>query len=642
MPSYSSSSSEADFSEGGTVSSSRTPSRTVPPSPMSVRSKRTTASDPPIETGPSIPLSEEQKETIVDDDFDKTGGQTSIVVGEQKTTENETKTPKPVVNPVPVTKKNDKTNEEKEKKKEKLRKKKKETKEKRHREPSPPKRKERDHLKKGTEKKKPATKHKTDKRKTDPEGLYSDDLPPRGRSPTPKRGQTNKENRQTEARNDPKHDKHKADHKTTKAKKRDDPPRKKRKTTKKRPRAPSPSSASQISVDISESSESESERALRRLTLARDLRKSAQGRDRFDDFHRADFDQAAQIFFDFGYYRLETVKRMQEHARTYFISNLKKQKGCTATSARLALDLVETFQTKMKNAKDPRIEEVQIPREMTKWNPSLASLTGILVPDQDMVNHFTIELTRGRNEVPAYTPFVTGDLSADPWIPGDPLYTRAHDQWKKMQTTHKRPSDQPMSFQLFVLTYLRFALAGDLAGARTPFGGLAAQLTHLGTLLSISATENALTAMTYDKTIRMTIATQSRKRISDEQAIKLTQLLTEEHDATKRATLRDINAAASDRQVDPPNNFVNRKNDPSRRNGVKGKGKKKGKGGKRTNFTRNDQPEKGKGKRKGKHQTWSHQGPQWEGKGQNGLETNDNRPVENDTTRTTTNAVKGA
>ena len=216
---------------------------------------------------------------------------------------------------------------------------------------------------------------------------------------------------------------------------------------------------------------------------------------------------------------------------------------------------METYQTKMKNAKGPRIEEAQIPREMTRRAPSLACLAGILAPDQDMVNHFTIELTRGMNEVPTYTPFVTGDLSADPWIPGDPLYTRARDQWKKMQTARKRPSHQPMSFQLFALTYLRFVLAGDLAGAWTPFGGLAAQLTHLGTLLSIAATENARAAMTYDKSIRTTIATQSRKRISDEQATKLTQLLTEEHDVTKRATLRDINAAAIDRQTDPPQYF---------------------------------------------------------------------------------------
>ena len=89
---------------------------------------------------------------------------------------------------------------------------------------------------------------------------------------------------------------------------------------------------------------------------------------------------------------------MHEHARTYFIANLKKNKECSATGARLVLDLLAIFQTKMKNATDPRIEEIQIPREMTRWSPQLANLAGILVPDQEMVNRFTIELTRGERE----------------------------------------------------------------------------------------------------------------------------------------------------------------------------------------------------------------------------------------------------
>ena len=382
------------------------------------------------------------------------------------------------------------------------------------------------------------------------------------------------------------------------------------------------------------------------MTLARDLRKTVKGRDRFDDFTRADFDQAATIFFESGYYRVETIKRMHEHARTYFIANLKKHKECSATGARLVLDLLAIFQTKMKNATDPRIEEIQIPREMTRWSPLLSSLTGVLVPDQEMVNHFTIELTRGENETPTYTPFVTGDLAADPWIPSDPLFKRAHDQWKKMQTTHKRPSDQPMSFQLFVLTYLRFVLAGDLAGAWDKFGGLAAQLTHLGTLLSIAATESALTAMTYDKTIRTNIATQSRKRISDEQVTKLTKLLTEEHDVTKRATLRDITAAASDRHNDPPANFVHRKGDPSRRNGAKGKTRatKKGKGAKRTHWNSNHKGDgaenpKGKGKKSTKR-PWTNNWSNWEGKGPSTQDATENRPAETEAARN--NAVKGA
>ena len=71
-----------------------------------------------------------------------------------------------------------------------------------------------------------------------------------------------------------------------------------------------------------------------------------------------------------------------------------------------------------------------------------------------------------------------------------------------------------------------------------------------------------MTAMAYGRIIRTTVATQSRTRISDEQAIKQTLMLTEERDVTKRATLRDIAASASGRQADPPVANTFRKGDP--------------------------------------------------------------------------------
>ena len=98
-------------------------------------------------------------------------------------------------------------------------------------------------------------------------------------------------------------------------------------------------------------------------------------------------------------------------------------------STRLARELIETFQTKMNNSKDPRIEEVQIPREIARWEPTFPTLAGVNVPGRDMANHFAIELARGVGAIPSYTPFATGDLSADPWVPTDPAFARAQYLW---------------------------------------------------------------------------------------------------------------------------------------------------------------------------------------------------------------------
>ena len=115
-----------------------------------------------------------------------------------------------------------------------------------------------------------------------------------------------------------------------------------------------------------------------------------------------------------------------------------------------------------------------------------------------------------------YTIF-TGDPSASHWMADGPCFARPHEDWENLQTTHKRQSMQNMSSQSFVLNYIRFVLAGDLAAALTNFGGLAAQMSHLGALLMIATTENATTAMAYDKAVRLVIETNSRMRISDGQ-----------------------------------------------------------------------------------------------------------------------------
>ena len=52
-----------------------------------------------------------------------------------------------------------------------------------------------------------------------------------------------------------------------------------------------------------------------RSKLSRGLRKAVEGRGRFGDFDRRDFDRAAEISTRSGYYRVGAIKRMQEHGQ---------------------------------------------------------------------------------------------------------------------------------------------------------------------------------------------------------------------------------------------------------------------------------------------------------------------------------------
>ena len=45
---------------------------------------------------------------------------------------------------------------------------------------------------------------------------------------------------------------------------------------------------------------------------------------------------------------------------------------------------------------------------------------------------------------------------------------------------------------------MRYVLAGDLTGAWSPFGGLEAQMNHIGIVLDLAVTEHAGVALSYD------------------------------------------------------------------------------------------------------------------------------------------------
>ena len=366
--------------------------------------------------------------------------------------------------------------------------------------------------------------------------------------------------------------------KETRGRKRDPTPKKEKRNKERPVSSSSDSSQSKLTVTLS-SSDDDSEREERKEKFAKDLRRTTEGRERFEDFSRGDYKKAVDLFWKAGYYRVESLRQMHDSARTFLVNNLRKMTGGNGMlkDTKLVLDLIEVFQTKMKNSKDPKIEEIHIPTRMKKWCPALGDLGGILIPDQEMVNYFTIELTRGMNEVPPYYPFVTGLLHEHPWAPSDPAFVRANASWKKLQETHKRPNGQTMSFQAFVLSYLRFVLAGDLAGAWTHFGGLCVQMTHLGNLLTISTVENAMTAMAYDRAVRTNIEVQSRRRIDNDQREKLIDMLKTEHDVTKKAVIRELTAGNTNDPVDKGVRKNTLKGDPSRRKGkmTNQKGKRK-------------------------------------------------------------------
>ena len=132
----------------------------------------------------------------------------------------------------------------------------------------------------------------------------------------------------------------------------------------------------------------------------------------------------------------------------------------------------------------------------------MTNLRGMLLPGQDMRNHFSFELAKGARRKPPIAPFVMGGSMRNPGPPLESAHTRALDAWKVLQKSHKRHSNCDLAFQAWIAYSIRFILSGDLTSAWKTFGGIGLQFAHIGTVLNMAEAENATIAQLYDLRVR--------------------------------------------------------------------------------------------------------------------------------------------
>ena len=332
------------------------------------------------------------------------------------------------------------------------------------------------------------------------------------------------------------------------------------------------------------------ERALakeRAKRLAKELRQETAGRKRFATFAREEFFDADEMFVNAGYYAIVDIRLTQENTRQCFITDLRKsnQNRETSKGLRLIVDIFQLFEIQ-KGDDRPKYEEITTPERMKKWRHALANLRGLLLPDQDACNFFSFELAKGHCEEPPIAPFVIGGMALKPWAPSEPSHLRALEGWIVLQKPRKRPSTHAISFQSWITYSMRFILVGDLTSAWKTFGGISAQLTHIGAVLNIATLENVTIAMTYDAKIRFRANDLSKFR---ERGSDIIALLMQEDQAIKRETLRGCGFTQTFAHI-PSQKEKGRggKGDQKGNKKVKKGQNKGGEGGKRQKGKRND------------------------------------------------------
>ena len=318
------------------------------------------------------------------------------------------------------------------------------------------------------------------------------------------------------------------------------------------------------------SSSGSTDRAEKVEKLAREIRKGVAGKERFADFTRAAFTMTAEIFVAVGYTSWEKVKTTQQTARDFMLADLRRpEKRRPLEDLTLLLDIFDVYECQRKNTnpKDPKYEAVTIQEAMKRWRPNMRDLTGHIKPSQDLCNHFSLEIAKGKLLSPPVFPYVVPDLSKKPWAIQEPAHTAALESWQKLQKSHKRPGTQEVSINQWFIYNLRYILAGDLAGAWDPFGGLAAQLNHIGIVLDLAVTEHAGVALSYDLQVK-NLAKQMAE--TDREKNKVETLLSDLNQTIKNNVLREFGIMPT---------YTSHKSKPPKGDKDKGKGDKhKGKG----------------------------------------------------------------
>ena len=125
----------------------------------------------------------------------------------------------------------------------------------------------------------------------------------------------------------------------------------------------------------------------------------------------------------------------------------------------------------------------------TEPHSALNGIGELLRPRQEAVNLFSEALYEGPKAIPPYTPFVAPKLWEAPWALQGPAHKRAIEAERRRQKRSAVKTSFLNTGQL-ALSYLRYVIAGDLAGAWTKFGGLGAMLTNLASLLELCAAQH--------------------------------------------------------------------------------------------------------------------------------------------------------
>ena len=290
--------------------------------------------------------------------------------------------------------------------------------------------------------------------------------------------------------------------------------------------------------------------------LAKEMMTSLAGRTKFKNFSWREFDETASLFVESGFGSWKQISLLDGETRKFLRGNLTDG-GCSERQLCLVNDVFSHYENEKPRSsvadakgvivREVPFEEVMIPERMIRWNVNLSSLTGWLVPDQDMANVFTKAMAGAAKKDPPFSPFATPKLHQAPRIvPLQPRERAA--KFRKDIISHKNGAQQ-VRLQAWLLYMLRFVFTGDICSAWSNFGGLAAQFCMLSAVIHLAVVETAAFAIAYDAELRGRTQRLARRRDTQ---VDFAKMLSEENEDVKRYLEIDLGKGKAPAKADPP------------------------------------------------------------------------------------------
>ena len=237
------------------------------------------------------------------------------------------------------------------------------------------------------------------------------------------------------------------------------------------------------------------ERRPERQNLAAELRLAAEGLTWSRKPELGVCETMAGVIAAEGFYDMADLADASANGRTQLV---KRVAGGQAGRARILREILDPRQlaAEIETKKTPSFEEIGIFAAI-KSRKRLSGLAEILIPNQEAANLLE-ELRNGKRALAPFAPFLLPKLNEAPRVAQDPDCKRACEN-EKLRQQRNGVQTLFMNSQQLTLPYLRYIIAGEVAGAWEASGGMGAMLSHLVHLQKVAMTQNVGTSFRFER-----------------------------------------------------------------------------------------------------------------------------------------------